>query len=384
MDTTGLRCINCGKSFPLGLYYRCDSCDFPLEVTFGPFLLDGPIEHNEHQGIWHYQPMLPYVKPENRVTLGEGSTPLIESKRLGSELGLSSLYIKNEGQNPTGSFKDRPIAFSISIAKEFRVGTVVLSSTGNAGASLSAFAARAGLRAIIFISKGTPPAKITQMVLHGALIIPVDGSLPDAFWLAYQSACKWGWMDLTTTFLCPYGVEGDKTVAYELFQQLGRSPDWVIVPVSVGPLAVGIYKGFVDLKALGLVSKLPRIVAAQAAGCAPIARAFERGMQEVEPWDEPIHTIAGGIADSLNGYEKDGTYLLRMIRASGGVATASNDDDILQAARLTASLEGIFCEPTGAVSIAAIHQVKKVPAFSADDCVVCLMTGHGLKANPQL
>ena len=186
MRTTGLRCINCGKSFPLGLYYRCDNCEYPLEVTYRPYKLDDPLESNELQGIWRYQPMLPYVKPENRVTLGEGSTPLIEARRLGSELGLSSLYIKNEGQNPTGSFKDRPIAFSISMAKEFGVDTVVLSSTGNAGASLAAYAARAGLQAIIFISKGTPPAKVTQMVLHGAQIIPVDGTLPDAFWLAYQ------------------------------------------------------------------------------------------------------------------------------------------------------------------------------------------------------
>jgi threonine synthase len=379
MNAIGLRCINCGKSFPLGIYYRCDRCDFPLEVAYGPLKLDDPFEQIELQGIWRYQPVLPYVKPENRVTLGEGLTPLIEAKRLGSELGLSSLYIKNEGQNPTGSFKDRPIAFSISMAKEFGVNTVVLSSTGNAGASLSAYAARAGLRAIIFIPSETAPAKITQMTLHGAQIIPVEGTLSDAFWLAYHSASKWGWMNLTSTFLCPYGVEGDKTVAYELFQQLGKTPDWVIVPVSVGPLAVGIYKGFADLKARGLVTKLPRIVAAQAAGCAPIARAFERGRSEVTPWDEPIHTVAGGIADSLNGYEKDGTYLLRMIQPSGGIATASNDDEILQAARLTASMEGVFCEPTGAVSIAAIHQLKKAPAFSAEDSVVCLMTGHGLK-----
>jgi threonine synthase len=186
-------------------------------------------------------------------------------------------------------------------------------------------------------------------------------------------------MNLTSTFLSPYGVEGDKTIAFELFLQLGRAPDWIVIPVSVGPLLVGIFKGFQELKERGLVAALPRMVAAQAAACAPIARAYWQGDECVQPWEGSTETVAGGIADPLAGYEQDGTYTLRIVRESGGLATASSDEDILAATHALAREEGIFCEPTGAVSLAALDQVKKSSLFSPEQLVVCLATGHGLK-----
>jgi threonine synthase len=294
-------------------------------------------------------------------------------------MGVPHLHVKNEGQNPTGSFKDRPTAVGIGVARAHAVDTVVASSTGNAGASLAAYAAAAGMRALVFITDHTPPAKITQICLYGARPVVVSGSLSDAFWLAYKAAQEFGWMDLTSTFLCPYTVEGDKTVAYEIFGDLGRAPDWVIVPVSVGPLLVGIFKGFLELQAMGLVQRPPRMVAAQSAACAPIAQAFELGAAEVTAWEGKTATVAGGIADPLTGYERDGTYALRIVRESKGFSCSSTDDEILSAARDLGRREGIFCEPTAAVSIAALHQLKSNAEYRADQTVVCVVTGHGLK-----
>ena len=379
MKAKGLRCVNCSKEYSLGLMYHCEDCRYPLEIIYEAIKKGDIFEEINRQGIWRYQPCLPPIPDEFQITLGEGHTPLVHVRRFGQELGLPNLFIKNEGQNPTGSFKDRPTSVGVSMALSLGLDTVAVSSTGNAGASLAAYAARAGLSALIFITDQTPPAKLVQMALHGARIISVRGSLSDAFWLGYHGSVKWNWMNLTSTFLNPYTVEGNKTVAYELYQQLGKSPDWILVPVSVGPLLVGILKGFIELKERGLVSCLPRMVAAQAAGCAPIAAAFSKEEEFVQPWELPVNTIAGGIADPLTGYENEGTYALRVIRESGGMATASSDEEILKATRELARLEGIFSEPTGAVSLAALDKLTLSPSFSSDQIVVCIVTGHGLK-----
>jgi threonine synthase len=379
MKATCLRCVNCGQEYNLELHYQCEVCRFPLEVVYEPPGRGEGLESPGEPGVWRWSSSLPAVPDEQRVSLGEGNTPLVHAARLGTILGLPQLYIKNEGQNPTGSFKDRPTAVGVSMARAFGLDTVAVSSTGNAGASLAAYAARAGLRALIFVTDRTPPAKLVQMSLHGARIITVRGSLSDAFWLARNASLEWGWMDLTSTFLCPYTVEGDKTVAYELFFQLGAVPDWIVIPVSVGPLLVGIYKGFQELVARGLADRQPRLVAAQASGCAPIALAFERAEEAVRAWEGATDTIAGGIADPLTGYEQDGTYTLQVVRSSGGLATASSDEEILTATRRLASEEGIFSEPTGAVSLAALNRLKGNPGFSAQQRIVCIVTGHGLK-----
>jgi threonine synthase len=379
MRALHLQCVNCGEKVDLGLRYRCQRCDFPLEVVYDPPQPGDPLEVAGRGGVWRFEPLLPPVPPGDQVSLGEGNTPLLRSERLGPSLGLPGLYLKNEGLNPTGSFKDRPNCIGVSVARSLHVPTVVMSSTGNAGASMAAYAARAGIRALVFVTDRTPPAKLTQMAIHGAEMVVVKGTLSDAYWLAFRAARKWKWMDLTSTFLCPYTTEGDKTVAYELYQQLGSVPSYVVVPVSVGPLLIGIYKGFSELKAMGLVDRLPHLVAAQAAACGPIARAFAAGDEVVRPWDSAVQTVAGGIADPLHGYESDGTYTLRLVRQSDGFALAASEDEILGATRQLASQEGIFSEPTGAVAVAVLRQLVQQRRLSPDETVVCLVTGHGLK-----
>jgi threonine synthase len=380
MTALGLRCVNCGAEYDLGLAYHCVKCRFPLEVVYEAPQPGDLAEAADRPGIWRYRSYLPDIAEGDQISLGEGNTPLLHAKRLGEALGLPNLYVKNEGQNPTGSFKDRPTAVGVSMARKLGLDTVAVSSTGNAGAALAAYAAQAGLRALIFVTEQAPRAKLTQMALHGARIVPVRGSLSDAFWLAYKASVEWKWMNLTSTFLCPYTVEGDKTAAYEIYRQLGRAPDWIVIPVSVGPLLVGMWNGFRELQGQGLVERLPRMVAAQAAGCAPIARAFAAGQEAVAPWESATATVAGGIADPLTGYENDGTYALRVVRKSGGLATASSDDEILAATRALAREEGVFAEPTGAVGLAALSQVMRSPEFDPEDTVVCALTGHGLKA----
>jgi threonine synthase len=379
MQASGLRCVNCGKRYSLGLHYHCEECDFPLDVFYDPPSPSEPYETPGKQGIWRFETCMPSVRGPNQVSLGEGHTPLIAATRLGAEYGLPHLFLKNEGSNPTGSFKDRPNSVGVSVAKSLGVEAVVMSSTGNAGASLAAYGARAGLRTLVVVTEQTPPAKLTQMIMHGARIVVVRGSLSDAYWLALHAAREWKWMDLTSTFLCPYTTEGNKTVAYELFGQLGRAPDVIVVPVSVGPLLVGTYKGFEELRSRGLVDRLPRMVAAQSEACAPIAAAFAEGRAEVLPWEGTSQTVAGGIADPLRGYERDGTYTLRVVRESGGCAVASSDQEIVEATRGLARREGVFSEPTGAVGVAALAHWKRQPQFSPDQTIVCLVTGHGLK-----
>ncbi len=379
MKAIGLRCVNCHREYSLGLLSQCPDCFFPLEVCYEALSGNRMIETAGKQGIWRYGPLLPTLLEKEEVSLGEGNTPLLHAQRLNERMGLQNLYIKYEGQNPTGSFKDRPTAVGVSMALSLGLKTVTASSTGNAGASLAAYAARAGLHALIFVTDRTPPAKLVQMVLYGARVITVQGSLSDAYWLARNASVEWGWMNLTSTFLSPYGVEGDKTVAYELYQQLDRTPDWIIVPVSVGPLLVGIYNGYLDLKKLGLIERLPRMVAAQSSACAPIARAFKHGDDYVRSWERLTDTVAGGIADPLIGYEQDGTYTLRVIRNSNGAATVSTDVKILEATQTLARDEGIFSEPTGAVSLAALNELRDNPFFDPEQMVVCLVTGHGLK-----
>lgn len=380
MIATGLRCTNCAFSYPLELHYHCEQCGFPLAVTYERSELEQGPSPEEAIGVWRYGRSLPTVRPEHRISLGEGGTPLLEVPRLGESMGFERLLVKNESTNPTGSFKDRPTAVGVSMARELGIDTVVCSSTGNAGMSLAAFAARAGLRAVVLASDRMPRSKIAPIAIHGADVVRVRGSVSDAFRLAHEAAQAWGWMNLTSTFLNPFTVEGNKTVAYELAAQLHGVPDYILAPVSVGALPVGIFRGFTELRESGLVDRVPKLIAVQASRCAPLAAAFERGDDRVEAWHGPADTIAAGIADPLEGYEQDGSYALRVIRESGGLVLACGEDEILAAGRALVEQEGIFAEPTGAVAVAALPELLRREALSPLSTVVAIVTGHGLKA----
>ncbi len=375
-------CVLCGTEYDLGLIYRCANCRGPLDIRYDttaiPAAAFDPRLGPREAGIWVNADLLP-VRQEYAVSLGEGRTPLLRCGRLGELLHLKKLWVKDETRQPTGSFKDRPLCVAVSKAREFGRTTVVTASSGNAAASMSAYAARARLRAVVFVPATTPAGKLQQIVATNASVVKVRGTVSDCINLTCASAETFGWYNVTTTFENPYAAEGDKTVAYEIAADLGwRAPDWIVVPTGAGPLPVGIWKGFTEMHACGLVSKLPRLVAAQAAGCAPIARAFADGATSVQPWESP-RTIASGIQDPLVGYAQDGSYTMQVVRASGGQVTASNDDAILRWLRQMATMEGLYVEPTVGAAIAAVERLVGDGPITEASEVVIVSTGHGLK-----
>jgi threonine synthase len=256
---------------------------------------------------------------------------------------------------------------------------VVTASSGNAAAAMSAYAARAGLRAVVLVAADTPPGKLLQMRAAGAHVVRVTGSVSNGIELARAATKAVGWYNVTTTFENPYSVEGDKTVAYEIAAELGwRTPDWIVVPTGSGPLPAGIWKGFGEMRRFGLVAGVPRMVLAQAAGCAPIAAAFACGDEIVRPWPSP-HTVASGIKDPLVGYCEDGTYALKIVRQSGGAAVAVADDEILRVTRLMVETEGLYAEPTAGTAAACAAELRGRRTIGPEDEVVVVSTGHGLK-----
>jgi threonine synthase len=378
MRAKSLRCVFCGAEYGLGLLYACSRCEGSLEVCYDD---DGSFKESfggTERGIWKYRDLLPVAKDADLVTMGEGGTPLLGAGRLAEHLGHDPLYLKNETANPTLSFKDRPLSVALTRARELDVERVVTASTGNTGVAASAYASRAGVPCVVYVPAGTPREKTALMRLYGAVIREVSGSFSDAYEAARRVAGEEGSFNVTSTFLNPYAGEGDKTVAYELYEALGDAPDWVVVPVGAGPLLVYCFKGFRELFSAGMVTKLPRMVAVQAANCAPIVRAYELERPEVEPWGEP-RTIATGIADPLTGYPRDGTRTLGVVRESQGFAVGIEEAAIGQWVARLARDEAICAEPAAALSVAAVERMKEARLLRPAERVVCVITGHGIK-----
>ena len=381
MIATKLRCVNCGNTCDLDLIYSCPDCGDILDVVYEYERLAGSdVGGSPFPGMWRYFDLLPLADPSNIVSLGEGGTALLRCRRLGAEIGLNNLYIKNETTNPTGSFKDRPACLGVSLAKEAGAGTVVVASSGNGAVAVSAYAARAGMKAIVFVPETAPNGKLTQSAVFGAQLIRVRGAYSESYRAAISVAGKYGLPNLTSTFLNPYLVEADKTVAYEISESLGGiAPDYVVVPIGAGPLLVGCDKGFRELEVLGRGKGRPGMIGVQAAGCAPTVAAYQQGLDQVAEWDQTPQTICGGIADPLRGYSRDGTLTLKIIRETGGVAEAVSDEESIESIKVLARTEGIFAEPSGAVGIGALKQLVAAGEIDPDAVVVCLVTGHGLK-----
>lgn len=378
-----LECIQCKEQYSPSVYYTCPKCANILDVKYDYDTIASRIDLRkqsyQNRSLWRYSDLLPINDKKNIVSLNEGDTPLHKCVRLGNKVGLKNLFIKDETRNPTGSFKDRPITVAITKAREFNVQTVTSSSSGNAGVSLAAYAAKAGLNCIIFAPADTPKTKLMLVNTFGSKVITVRGSLSDAYHLAEKSSRRYSWFNATSTFLNPYSVEGDKTVAYELYTNLnGETPDWVYVPIGAGPLLVGCWKGFKELELLSYSTKLPHMVGIQAEGCAPIVKAFKEKTVTVSAWEKSF-TIASAIADPLIGYTQDGTYTLSKIRESNGSAEACSDKDILESVALLAQKEGIFAEPAGASSLAGALKMFEEGKIDSNEIVVCLVTGTGLK-----
>ncbi|MGH7119713.1 MAG: threonine synthase [Acetobacteraceae bacterium] len=372
-----LVCTECGQHAAIrDMPSTCPRCDGILDARF-PDKPETVSDEAGNPGIWHWRRFLPDCAPVYRVTLGEGRTPLLTCARLGAELGLETFWVKNDAIMPTSSFKDRAIAVAISLARQYGKRGVVLSSSGNAGASAAAYAARAGLPAVVLVPATAPRSKLTQILVHGARLVTVQGETSDCCRLAAVAARRFGWVNLTTTYCNPYGVDGYATIAYEI---AAMRPEVLLLPISCGPLLAGVMKGFTRMQALGLIEHVPRPVAVQPAGCAPIVRAFTSGAR-VTAWT-PEHTIASALNDTLAGYERDGDYTLAWLRRCGGTAVAVSDEAVVRAVCALAEREGLFVEPSAAVPVAAISNLVASGWLDRSQRVVAVATGHGLKDVP--
>ncbi|HUW62362.1 MAG TPA: threonine synthase [Candidatus Bathyarchaeia archaeon] len=369
-------CYHCDRAYGGGEV--CVECGEPLAIRS----LAEParqIFSRRPVSMWDYAALLPVADGANIVSLGEGGTPLVDAPRLAASVGLGQVVIKNEMTNPTGSFKDRQISAGISHAKEIGAGTVAVVSSGNVACAAAAYAARAGMNAVMFMHGHAASSKVAMASLFGGRVIQVDTPSARAVFDLCISACnKFGWYHLSTAGMYnAYNVEGSKTIAYEVYQQTaGHLPEWVVAPVGGGGLLGGIWRGFLDLERLGLIEKPPRLAGVQATGCAPLKQAIESGASFLEtlkhPWPNP-KTIAGGIADDILF---DGHTVLPAIRATGGAAIAVDDDATLEGLRQMAALEGLLCEPTSAVAMAAL---SRLPGAGAKTRVCCVITGSGAK-----
>jgi threonine synthase len=326
--------------------------------------------------LWRYAEMLPVQDEAYRFTLGEGYTPLLHLKSLGAALGLDALYAKDEGINPTGSFKARGLALAVSRAAELGVKAVAIPSAGNAGSATAAYAARAGLPAYVFLPRDVPPAFLAEIRALGAEITLVEGLITDCARLVREGANEGRWFDLST-LKEPYRVEGKKTMGYELAEQMNwQLPDVILYPTGGGTGIVGIWKAFAEMEALGWIGpERPRMVSVQSAGCAPIVRAFEQDAEFAEPWQN-----AATIADGLRVPAAIGDFLiLRAVRESGGTALAVSDDELRGAQLDIGRREGMFVSPEAAATVAALRHLVQSGQIRPDERVVLLITGNGLK-----
>lgn len=370
-----VRCLRCGtvaNGDGNGVCARCGGVlDLVMDLTVVPPL--GEIRRRGDTSIWKWRELLPIQDASAIVSLGEGYTPLIEARRLGERLGIPRLFVKNDGLLPTGSLKDRVNALAVSRAREVKATLVATPSTGNAGASLAAYAARGGLPCVVFAPEGTAPAKIAQARICGARVFLVRGPFESVAALALQAIAQFGWY--STLSDNPWRNAGHKSYGYELLDQLGEVPDWLVHPEASGGAVVGAWKAFGEMQELGWIGRRPKMVAAQAEAASPLVRAWERGLADAEPIT-PGPTVAEAIKV---GRPRLGWQCLRALRESGGSAVAVGDDEILAAQSLLASLEGVFAEPSGAVSVAAAKRLSLTGVIAQDDSVVCVVTGHGLK-----
>ncbi len=373
-------CPRCQSRFPLGKMINLCPCGSPLLVRYDFKKIKGAVKKSDLKGrpatLWRYQEFLPLREEKNRVSLGEGFTPLIEARQLASELKIKKLWIKDEAQNPTGSFKDRGLSVAISLAKELGIKKVAIPSAGNAGASLSAYAARAGMEAYVFMPKDTPRANQIEAAKCGAKLTLVDGLINDCGRMVAERKRAEGWFDIST-LKEPYRVEGKKTMGLEIAEQLGwRLPDVIIYPTGGGTGLIGMWKGFSELEEIGWIGpKRPRMVSVQAEGCAPIVRAYKEGKDKAEPWLD-ARTIASGlrvpqvVADFL---------MLGVIRESKGTALSVSDQEMIAEINHVGRSEGLFFCPEGGAGAAALHRLVQQGWIKPNETVLIFNTASGLK-----
>jgi threonine synthase len=372
-----LQCRKCGREYHLEPINLCDFCFSPLEVVYDYKTMSRVLNKEKITGgplgMWRYRDMLPV--DGDVVDIGSGFTPLVKADNLGHELGLDELYIKNDCLNPTHSFKDRVVSVAITKAREFGFSTVACASTGNLAASVAAHAAKAHLKAYVFIPHDIEQSKMISTAIYNPTLVAVQGSYDDVNRLCSGLVGKYNWGFININ-LRPYYAEGSKTLAYEIAEQLGwRAPDCVVAPAASGLLFTRIWKGLEELSMLRLIGPVDtHMYIAQAAGCSPIVNAFETGALHIHPVKP--NTIAKSIAI---GNPADGYYALKAARGSGGAASAVTDEEILEGIKLLAQTEGIFAETAGGVVISVLKKLATSGAIKKSDLAVAVITASGLK-----
>src|SRR5215467_13793020 len=378
---THLECSVCGKRFQPGKIYNLCDCSGPLLVNYDLAKLrqtwtpEAPAKGPNT--MWRYAPVLPPVNESTIVSLGEGMTPLVRTERLGKRLGANDLWIKDEGLNPTGSFKARGLSCAVSMARELGIKKLAIPSAGNAASALAAYAAAAGLESFIFMPRDVPQANFVECKAYGARVTLVDGLISDCARLVAAGAAREGWFDVTT-LKEPYRIEGKKTMGYELAEQMSwQLPDAIFYPTGGGVGLIGMWKAFGEMEQLGWLTakKRPKMIVVQAAGCAPAVKAWNEHKPVAEMWQN-AHTAAAGLrvpkpyADYI---------ILDIVKQSGGTAVSVSDQEIFAGVEEWASKEGVLAAPEGAACLPAYQRLVREGFLKATDKVVLFNTGSGLK-----
>lgn len=380
MNVTHLYCSACGERYePRKLHNLC-GCGKPLMVAYDLEAASRTLTRESLAGrepnLWRYREVLPVDDHRNILSLGEGMTPLLKAGRLGERLGLSNLFIKDEGVNPTGSFKARGMAVAISMAKELGVKKLAVPSAGNAAGALAAYAAKAGLPAFIFMPVDTPKANIVECLQTGANVTLIEGLITDCGKIIAERKAAEGWFDVST-LKEPYRVEGKKTMGYELAEQLNwELPDVILYPTGGGTGLIGMWKAFDEMERMGWIGRRrPRMVTVQAEGCAPIVKAFAAGATSGADIPD-AHTVASG----LRVPKAVGDFImLDILRKSGGTAVSVTDDQLIAAVKEIGSAEGLFAAPEGAACLPALKQLLDRGEVDRNERIVLFNTGTGVK-----
>ncbi|VBB06190.1 thrc: threonine synthase [Lucifera butyrica] len=382
----GLKCVHCGEQYaPEAVDYYCPRCGYHdgiLDVIYDYDAVQSELNPQSMRGkkersMWRYLPLLPIADEANIQHLQVGWTPLYHAPRLSAYLGVAHCWVKDEGRNPTASFKDRASAVGVIKALEKKASRITCASTGNAASSLAGFAAAAGLPATIFVPRRAPEAKIAQLLIYGAQVFSVQGTYDQAWELCMQASERFGWYNRNCA-VNPYLIEGKKTVSLELVEQFneigaGHFPDWVVVSVGDGCTIGGIWKGLKEMHRLGFLSKLPKILGVQAAGCQPFLTAWQQ--------DSPLVPVAADtLADSIAvGHPRNFYKGMLAVKESGGAFVAVTDKAILEAMTALARNAAVFGEPAGVAGIAGIKQAVEMGIIGPEESVAAIVTGNGLK-----
>lgn len=383
---TGLKCINCGRVYEPGqAEYYCEACGYhegildvvydydALEKELNPAAMAGKSERS----MWRYLPLLPVSEPGLIPHLQVGWTPLYDAPKLAEELGVSRCWVKDEGRNPTASFKDRASAVGVVKALEKKASRITCASTGNAASSLAGFSAAAGLPATIFVPQRAPEAKVAQLLVYGAQVFSVRGTYDQAWELCMQASAEFGWYNRNCA-INPYLIEGKKTVSLELAEQFGSLtpgafPDWVVVSVGDGCTIGGVWKGLREMHRLGFIPRLPRVLGVQAEGCKPFLTA----------WQEDGCLVPGDadtLADSIAvGHPRNFCKGMRGVTESGGAFVAVSDEEILGSITTLARKAGVFGEPAGVAGVAGVKRAVRQGIIDPKESVAIIVTGNGLK-----